>query len=188
MVGPAEMIPFRTVAFVLLVFSVFLCAQSDSCGVITLNDPSKYPRGFLTGAKVPQTRDIACAEIASVNHLPSQCCCHIGNGVFRCLPHIIIAGAQKSGSTALFGYFLHHPEFGAPSRKEIHSFDKATRWKADPLLTLHNYLLSFPEKSSTSASIPAVGDVNWRLSVVFVRFSPRLPCGRSMVKPHLRTC
>jgi hypothetical protein len=144
--GYDEMIPFRTlVAGVAL--SVLAFVRSDSCGFVTLTDPSKYPAGFLSGAKVPQTRDIQCTEVPSANHLPAQCCCDIGSGVRRCLPHIIIAGAQKSGSTALFGYFLHHPEFGAPSRKEIHSFDKGMRWRADPLLTLHNYLMSFPVQS-----------------------------------------
>eukprot|EP00041_Stephanoeca_diplocostata_P018313 m.382686 g.382686 ORF g.382686 m.382686 type:complete len:546 (+) comp20975_c0_seq3:164-1801(+) len=55
-----------------------------------------------------------------------QCCCLItSKSELRCLPSFVIIGAQKSGSTALLGYMLLHPAFGAPLKKELHFFDKA---------------------------------------------------------------
>ena len=59
--------------------------------------------------------------------VPPQCCCRTINDVNspeRCLPHVVIIGAQKSGSTALFSYFLLHPDFSRPQKKEIHYFDR----------------------------------------------------------------
>jgi len=43
---------------------------------------------------------------------------------FTCLPSIIVAGAQKSGTTALIGYLLSHPAYRPSIRKEVHYFDK----------------------------------------------------------------
>jgi hypothetical protein len=43
---------------------------------------------------------------------------------FTCLPSLVIAGAQKAGSTALFGYLLAHPLVAAAARKETHFFDR----------------------------------------------------------------
>ncbi len=40
-----------------------------------------------------------------------------------CLPHAIVVGAQKAGTTALFGYFLLHQNFEAPYRKELQYFN-----------------------------------------------------------------
>jgi hypothetical protein len=34
-----------------------------------------------------------------------------------------MVGAQKSGSTALLGQMLFHPQFVPPRRKELHYFD-----------------------------------------------------------------
>jgi hypothetical protein len=46
---------------------------------------------------------------------------------FSCFPSSIIAGAQKSGTTALFAYMLQHPQFLAPLAKEVHMFDKMSQ-------------------------------------------------------------
>jgi hypothetical protein len=43
---------------------------------------------------------------------------------FTCLPSLVIAGAQKAGSTALFGYLLAHPGVAPAARKETHFFDR----------------------------------------------------------------
>lgn len=42
----------------------------------------------------------------------------------RPLPHFIIAGAQKAGTTSLFGYLEHHPNCLPALKKEVHFFDK----------------------------------------------------------------
>jgi hypothetical protein len=41
----------------------------------------------------------------------------------RPLPHFIIAGAQKAGTTSLFGYLEHHPHCLPSLKKEVHYFD-----------------------------------------------------------------
>ena len=86
---------------------------------------------------------ISCELRPSAGGLPDQCCCGPVAGAWRCLPHVIIAGAQKSGSTALFGYLTLHPQFVPPSRKELHSFD-SPQW-ADVQFALSSYLREFPE-------------------------------------------
>ena len=42
----------------------------------------------------------------------------------RGLPDFIIAGAQKAGTTSLFGYLEGHPQCISSSTKEVHYFDK----------------------------------------------------------------
>jgi hypothetical protein len=42
----------------------------------------------------------------------------------RGLPDFIIAGAQKAGTTSLFGYLEGHPQCIPSSTKEVHYFDK----------------------------------------------------------------
>lgn len=42
----------------------------------------------------------------------------------RTLPNFIIAGAQKAGTTSLFGYLEKHPQCVPPQTKEVHYFDK----------------------------------------------------------------
>lgn len=42
----------------------------------------------------------------------------------RMLPHFIVAGAPKCGTTALFYYLLSHPQVAPPSKKEIGFFSE----------------------------------------------------------------
>ncbi len=42
----------------------------------------------------------------------------------RALPHLIIIGAQKSGTSSLFNYLAQHPQLHPSCRKEIHYFDR----------------------------------------------------------------
>lgn len=42
----------------------------------------------------------------------------------RGLPQFIIAGAQKAGTTSLFGYLRGHPQCAPSLTKEVHYFDK----------------------------------------------------------------
>jgi hypothetical protein len=44
----------------------------------------------------------------------------------RCLPNTIIIGAQKSGTSSLFGYLIQHPDILGACRKEVHYFDGGT--------------------------------------------------------------
>lgn len=95
---------------------------------------------------------VTCAELESALSMPPQCCCRVAN-LTSCLPRVIIAGAQKSGSTALFGHLLLHPNFSASKRKELHSFDKPRNWQKDENMVLRAYMQQFepynPMKVST---------------------------------------
>ena len=42
---------------------------------------------------------------------------------FKSLPEVIIIGAQKSGTSALFNYMNQHPCLQGPYKKEVHYFD-----------------------------------------------------------------
>lgn len=66
-----------------------------------------------------------------------QCCCQ-GQPVDKysfCLPSFVIAGAQKSGSSALFSYLTMHPSVAPTRSKELHFFDrgKTLAWSASQL-------------------------------------------------------
>ncbi len=106
-----------------------------------------------------EPRKLECRLMDSEGALPSQCCCSSeqNSSFIRCLPQAIIAGAQKSGSTALFGYFLMHPQFNVPQRKELHSFDNSNRWRREPIPALQAYLSSFKEYNPKK-----VKDLFWR--------------------------
>ncbi len=56
---------------------------------------------------------------------------------WKCLPSFIVAGTQKSGSTALAAYLLAHPQVSMGRGKEIHFFDKEIQ------LGLLPYLVNF---------------------------------------------
>jgi len=42
---------------------------------------------------------------------------------WRVLPHFVIIGAQKAGTTSLYNYLIAHPDVIAAARKEVHFFD-----------------------------------------------------------------
>lgn len=41
----------------------------------------------------------------------------------RLLPHFVIIGAARAGTTSLYSYLVAHPSVSAPTHKEIHFFD-----------------------------------------------------------------
>lgn len=127
---------------------VLLCAirwvSGDPCGSVIhgLSSPMR-PSGFLMSNGTEASKPMHCSATASVGNLPPQCCCDLGNSLTKCFPNIIIAGAQKSGSTALFSYMLFHPQFAPASRKDVHILDKPVMWKHEPVHAAHSYLLYF---------------------------------------------
>ena len=105
----------------------------------------------------PNRGSISCRWYPSPMRSRIQCCCHYTpppNGTvlgpmgrpgasdpspsvappFTCLPSLVIVGAQKSGSTALFSFFLRHPQVRPALRKELHFFDR-TNGAIDTLLS-----------------------------------------------------
>lgn len=59
----------------------------------------------------------------------------------RCFPSLIVAGAQKCGSTALTGYLMNHPHLHFGRQKELHYFDKNESQCTGAL----PYLAQFPQ-------------------------------------------
>lgn len=78
---------------------------------------------------------------------------------YTCFPSVIIAGSQKSGTTALFGYLLHHPNFQPSIRKEVHYFDRNAR-KGLPWYLRNMPALPAPPKG-TEKKTPEEWD-DWR--------------------------
>lgn len=71
----------------------------------------------------------------------------------RALPHFIIVGAQKAGTTSLFYYLSQHPRVHAGVTKEVHFFDGGT----DPAVDTYArgvewYRCHFPLESSLGES------------------------------------
>jgi hypothetical protein len=59
----------------------------------------------------------------------------------RCLPSVLIAGAQKSGTTALVAYLSLHPQFVPTRKKEQHFFDIDKHYRKG---VLRRYVAAFP--------------------------------------------
>ncbi len=47
----------------------------------------------------------------------------IATSAWRTLPHFIIIGAMKSGTSSLFSYLIQHPQIMGSYKKEVHFFD-----------------------------------------------------------------
>jgi|SRR5690242_3518862 len=58
------------------------------------------------------------------------------------LPHFLIIGAQRCGTTSLFEYLARHPDVAPPSAKELHFFDseyhKGDAWYRERFPSLRN--------------------------------------------------
>lgn len=67
---------------------------------------------------------------------------------WRCFPSLVIAGAQKCGTTALTGLLMHHPKIEFSRQKELHYFDKNESQCAGAL----PYVMQFPEAGSSSTA------------------------------------
>jgi hypothetical protein len=52
-------------------------------------------------------------------------------GRYRILPHFLLIGAQKSGTTSLYYYLSQHAQIVPPFTKEINFFDGGRRYDAD---------------------------------------------------------
>jgi len=71
----------------------------------------------------------------------------------RPLPDFIIIGAQKSGTTSLYAYLSHHPQFLKPYEKEVHFFDGGLDAAVDNYKKGQAwYRAHFPFRSNGSAS------------------------------------
>ena len=57
----------------------------------------------------------------------------------KCLPSLILAGAQKSGTTALAAFLAMHPNISFASKKELHYFDRTDDYKKGIKFYLKNF-------------------------------------------------
>jgi hypothetical protein len=82
---------------------------------------------------------------------------------------LIIAGVQKAGSTALFHYFLSHPDLAGASGKEAHFFDDETTvdWSAPDYSQYHKLFLSEKEKKLWFEATPIY--IYWPRSLERIR-------------------
>lgn len=78
----------------------------------------------------------------------SRCICENEQAVRKLLPSFFIIGSQKSGSTALIGYFLFHPKFIPQRRKEGHLFDFAFQRKPKFAFVWYSALPDVPKDES----------------------------------------
>jgi len=108
----------------------------------------------IAQADLATTYSGLCETVPSPNSKNNQICCHVrGSEDWVCLPGLLVIGAQKAGTTALFGYMLEHPEFRAgaarypqkveieaePVEKELHFFDSQHRVEQGPANYLYNF-------------------------------------------------
>ena len=87
-----------------------------------------------------------------------QCCCKkeveaggLTSNEVRCLPSFIVIGAQKSGTTALMGFLITHPNFAPPVNKEIHFFDQSRKFRRG----INWYITRFPATTTPTTHITA---------------------------------
>lgn len=48
----------------------------------------------------------------------------MGSSAQHSLPHFLVIGAQRCGTTSLFHYLTQHPKLALPDQKEVHYFDR----------------------------------------------------------------
>ncbi|CAM9557574.1 unnamed protein product, partial [Ectocarpus sp. 12 AP-2014] len=70
-----------------------------------------------------------------------------GGNEVACLPSFIIAGTQKSGTTALTGILEKHPQVMMAERKELHFFDH----KTPNQINAASYAFNFPSFNASQA-------------------------------------
>lgn len=95
----------------------------------------------------------------------------------RGLPDFIIAGAQKAGTTSLFGYLEGHPQCIPSSTKEVHYFDKnfdrGEAW----------YRMHFPPVCGTQAK--AEHKLSFESSPYYM-CEPRVPARMKELLPNVK--
>ncbi len=94
----------------------------------------------------------------------------------RPLPSFVIAGAQKAGTTSLFGYLSEHPQCAASLTKEVHFFDRSfargESW----------YRMHFP---STAEATDTKRKITFESSPYYM-FDPRVPERMRQTLPNVK--
>jgi hypothetical protein len=139
-------------------------SQSPFDGNATLTwNPSGASRGLsdvessVRCGPIGEELTIICHKYPTPGPGLPQCCCRYSRlprkgssspsfWEFACLPSFVIVGAQKSGSSALFGYMLRHPSVLPSRRKEVCGWlgGWASRGCVSVLMMLHPVCSSPP--------------------------------------------
>jgi hypothetical protein len=98
----------------------------------------------------------------------------------RRLPQLVIAGAQKAGTTSLFDYLSGHPQCAPSLTKEVHFFDehfsRGQRW----------YRTHFPVGGPAKGSAGPRHDTLCFESSPYYMFDPRVPARMRQMLPEVR--
>jgi hypothetical protein len=148
----------RFILLLLFGLSVWLCAAEkrastdapllDFIASYTSFDEDSSSSNNTTKANF--THNVRCSRVASAGKSESA---------LTCLPSLIIAGTQKSGTTALAALLSLHPYLSFAPKKEVHFFDKYDNYKQG----IHQYVSSFrpwtgnySHNETATASAPTV--------------------------------
>jgi hypothetical protein len=96
------------------------------------------------------------------------------------LPTFVIAGAQKAGTTSLFGYLRDHPQSAPSLTKEVHYFDRRFRC-GESWYRMHFPLSATAERTSSSAPLKATFE-----SSPYYMFDPRVPERMQRLLPDVK--
>ena len=129
-------------------------ASRDLQFVMNKKDPFGHLEGHATAETAVQQVELLqamnarwvkehCWEAAARGSKGSQTCCTAKSGKASCLPKFIVAGTQKSGSTALTMLLDEHPHVIMSDVKEVHFFDTPPKYAKG----IESYLRHFPEVS-----------------------------------------
>jgi hypothetical protein len=95
------------------------------------------------------------------------------------LPHFVILGAQKAGTTTLYTQLGTHPAVMPALRKEVHYFDASPR-------PIEWYRAFFPRRRAVEARERAVGAAVTGEATPFYLFHPGAPARLRAAVPHAR--
>ncbi|CAM9457622.1 unnamed protein product [Sphacelaria rigidula] len=92
-----------------------------------------------------------------------------------CYPSFVIAGTQKSGTTALTAILEQHPSVRMAARKELHFFDNKPQFSSSKMQT--NYPYNFPRQDSYVLVLLYTSHAAYKCGRVLGRLCyRRLPC------------
>jgi hypothetical protein len=97
----------------------------------------------------------------------------------RVLPHFVILGAQKSGTTTLYAQLATHAAVMPALRKEVHYFDASRR-------PIEWYRAFFPRRRAVEARERVVGAAVTGEATPFYLFHPGAPARLRAAVPHAR--
>ncbi|MFM8304355.1 MAG: sulfotransferase domain-containing protein [Actinomycetota bacterium] len=97
----------------------------------------------------------------------------------RALPELVVIGAQKAGTSSLYGQLAAHPSVLPALRKEVHFFDRPPR-------SPERYRAWFPRRAALDAVAARTGQALTGEATPFYLFHPAVPERLRAVVPEAR--